>query len=98
MKKWMKKGTIDSKENSLFDTFNSKKSNEDDVKGSTFGGKRKTNRNTQSKNSTSPPNPIAPKSEEKKLTMDALSTSYDEYLKQEENLSGVLNTKTLNLK
>lgn len=30
--------------------------------------------------------------------MEALSQSYDEYLKQEENLSGVLNTKTLNLK
>jgi len=38
------------------------------------------------------------KQDEKKLEMEAFSLCYEEYLKQEENLSGVLNTKTLNLK
>lgn len=35
---------------------------------------------------------------DKKLEMEALNINYEEWLKQEENLSGVLNTKTLNLK
>lgn len=53
MKKWMKKGTIDSKENSfsLVDTLNSKKSNNEEENKSTFGGKRRR-RGRDEKNDT----------------------------------------------
>jgi hypothetical protein len=38
------------------------------------------------------------KHEEKKLELEALNQCYEEYIKQEENLSGVLNTKTMGVK
>lgn len=38
------------------------------------------------------------KADERKLEMEALHLCYEEYIKQEENMSGLLNTKTLNLK
>ena len=41
---------------------------------------------------------IGKKQDERKLEMEALHLNYEEFLKQEENLSGVLNTKTLSLK
>ncbi|CAI2379134.1 unnamed protein product [Moneuplotes crassus] len=93
MKKWLRKSTISSKESpfSFNDTLNSKKSQEG-----------KLGRSTSLFNKSMRKNSAKPKKketqEEKKLSMEALSTAYDEYLKQEENLSGVLNTKTLNLK
>jgi len=39
-----------------------------------------------------------PKENEIKLEIEALHLNYDAWVKQEENLSGVLNTKTLSLK
>ncbi|CAI2378759.1 unnamed protein product [Moneuplotes crassus] len=95
MKKWLRKGTADSKDSpfGFHDTLNSKKSsNKQDTKNEESKFSRKKSRKRDEKKTK------AEKPEEIKLSMEALTTSYDEYLKQEENLSGVLNTKTLNLK
>lgn len=107
MKNWIKRKTLGSKDDtfSLHNTLYSKasKEEEDQSRAKTKGRKPKKDikrfyKKLDKDSSERDEKNSDPKAEEKKLQMEALSTAYDEYLKQEENLSGVLNTKTLNIK
>lgn len=88
MKSWMKKSTIETS-NDNFGLFGNLKPKQDN-------NEEKSNKKKGKFGSISLV--IDGKKYDKKLEMEAFSLSYEKYLKQEENLSGVLNTKTLNLK
>jgi len=62
-----------------------------------FGKSRKFKRDDDD-NDTARVSKAGSKYEEKKLDMEALNMYYEEHMKQEENLSGVLNTKTMSMK
>lgn len=84
MKAWAKPPQKDATQSSLFSSL-----------GKTL--ERKKSLGTVEKEDTNDKDKTG-KEEDKKLEMEALHLYYEEYLKTEENLSGVLNTKTLNLK
>lgn len=85
MKMWSKQANQSKK--SLFESSGMSK-NRSISKGSDFSlSKERTNKDMNETHK-----------DEKKLEMEALHQCFEEFIKQEENLSGVLNTKTLNLK